>query len=993
MSNFKNDYIDVDDNSTMGVAVVGVDEQYGRWQYSCNQTGSTRTWHYFVGDTYESVVTVRLPRPDKATLLADYCRIRFLPNIHFNSEFDTLGNTRTHMPFVRLLGWDQTSTVEGVGRYGVNTTLQSASIIGEFGSTIRTAEIDVVSVNDAPILHLNGTASENYETTFVEDLLGVPAVSRGLTLIDNDHAFIHTVTLQIVNVSRLSDVHSVNPDWSGRVPDNTSDDDICNGASLRREKLLVDLSNTKLNSTVRSYCPYVLELSAESPSGALVSDFEKALLSTIYNNSLEEPNPADRLIVVSVFDGVGWSQNVYTLLHIQLVNDNPILDLNGPGPDDHFFVNYTEGDVAVPLVDVDALSLTDHDDGLLEWVRISLNDSPDDHHELINVTLVSENITAEFDVDNNTLLLSGSASVQEYESVLRSATYTNTFANVGFPSDRDRRIDFVVSDGRALSRTASSYIYFTRVNDRPFLDLNGAVVGQDFATRFREEMGPVSLCTPDVEVFDIDNTTLAFITVEITNIMDGASEVLSVSTVVESQVESYNAFSQEKVRRRVTLTPNVTYDAVNGLMIIRGLDTLSEYAKVLATLTYNNLKDEPDFTTRSIRISLNDGLLESVNRTTTVTVTPENDSPRLSLTAPIYHHLIDEDVAPSRNRYFTVQQMASPLIEDDDANSPEGVAIVAINNTNGKWRYQTLGVWRDIPPVSMSMALLIGAMVGNNLRFEPNADYHGPTTLEFVAWDGSNGLKDGDLANATSASHLDPFSDNRREFELTVVPVNDAPLLDSSVQLRLTTIREDSVAERNNSGDDVSILLRAWGGDVDVPVVRDRGVAIISVDNSNGYWQFTTNAGLVWQNMGTPTNASALVLGSAPSGSNRVRFVPNKDFNGGAWLEVKMWDRNSSEASGTLNVNTLTSDPVTGTFSTTSSVALLTIDPVNDSPVLTGNSELFAIDEDPIINLGTPVQDIVNNIWVDIDGVCRGVAVNWHLQRSKPLLWRVAVHL
>src|SRR5262249_13384429 len=57
------------------------------------------------------------------------------------------------------------------------------------------------------------------------------------------------------------------------------------------------------------------------------------------------------------------------------------------------------------------------------------------------------------------------------------------------------------------------------------------------------------------------------------------------------------------------------------------------------------------------------------------------------------------------------------------------------------------------------------------------------------------------------------------------------------------------------------------------------GIAVIAADTSNGVWEYSTDRGVTWQDMGEVSEASALLLdGSGPN--TLVRFRPSADFSG-----------------------------------------------------------------------------------------------------------------
>ena len=947
-------YADVDVDFVVGVAVTRVDNANGVFQYTCNRTAILQ-WSNFIGDLVYGQFVPPLPLRSRSTLLAGYCRIRFLPNENFNTVYDVMHMPRpvADRPTVGLLAWDRTGATAGFDtRYGVDATATGPCVTGPFSCVERTMSVHIRTVNDIPVLMLNSTA-DNYEATYVEDTLGAAVVTAEMSLIDVDHALLQSVTLIVHNATELPNLANITVDYSNTTLNDTdSSDPICNGSATRREELLIDLSSTSLIASVRSYCPYVMILSAASGDGAPVAQYQHALRTLRYNNSIEEPSDQDRLVIFSVDDGIDRSETRYTLLHVQPVDDVPSLDLNGDDLDLNFFVNYTEGDGAVPIVSTTDLRILDHDNLFLQWARIDLVTAPDRASEHLNVTIPPSitGIRAEFAVENNTLMLTGQASLADYELVLRTVTYINTEYSTGFPSDDDRQVDFTISDGSSESVVVSSFIMFTRINDRPYLDLNGDTSGQDYVQNYYEQRGPVAICDPSLEIIDIDNVTLDSITIRIVNIQDGMNEVLAVSSLVDSEVLQRDDYSQQRIVQRTHLTPNVTYDAIQGMMVIRGLQSLDDFRRILVTLTYDNLRDEPTAVARQISIVLNDGLVDSLTRTTTMNIVLINDSPVLSATLPLINPLVDEDALEATTNGFNVETMADLLISDvDDLINPvevKGIAIVFVNNTNGRWQYRTntRRTYADIATsTSYDLALHLFSNTASELRFLPNSDYNGPTTLEFVAWDRSNGYGDGDVTNATAVNVTDAYSHNSRTLVMTVVPVNDAPLINSAAIVLLSNINED---DRNSSGDAVSVLLQAWSDDVDGVAEENRGVAIVSGTTLSGHWEFSTNAGVSWTVIGAVSASSALVLWNTPAASNRVRFVPAQDFNGQVTLNFRVWDRNSTEASGTLGVDTNT-DVVTGPFSSGTATARLTVDPVNDSPRFTSDMELLTILEDP----------------------------------------------
>ena len=91
----------------------------------------------------------------------------------------------------------------------------------------------------------------------------------------------------------------------------------------------------------------------------------------------------------------------------------------------------------------------------------------------------SSGITGSFTGD--TLTLTGTATLAEYQAALRSVTYRSTSEE---PSGATRQIAFTVNDGNSNSAAVTRATAVTPVNDAPALQTSGG------ATAFAEGSGP-----------------------------------------------------------------------------------------------------------------------------------------------------------------------------------------------------------------------------------------------------------------------------------------------------------------------------------------------------------------------------------------------------------------------------------------------------------------------------------------------------------------------
>ena len=988
-------YNDVDDNAMKGVAVIAVDERFGNWQYTCESTYPIQ-WRDFIGDIIYNVTLPKLPTADKATLLLDSCLIRFLPDENFNTEYDLDGYIRPSgdKPYLKVRGWDNTGATMGrSGTYGNDATYATHSTTNEYSHTTEQVYIDVISINDIPVLHLYNATFSSYAVTFIEDGAPVSIIGDELTLIDQDHARLIDVNITLYGSYGTSDGYlnisssqfssgpesndTMVPNKPPRVFNNTFLEMYCDGQIERREQLLIDVTDTDLAFEVTSYCPFSIQIYPNESLGLNTihkAQFEKVLRTLKYENRIEEPAGGVRIVEFLVSDGVGLSITARTTVNVLIINDAPMLDLNKYVPDINNFVVYSEGSGPLHLVNDTGLVIIDYDDNYLQYARIELTNHPDGGNESLNANLTGT--TLKMTYENFTLTISGNATIGVYNEVLTSVTYDNKYSNPGNPDESIRLVEFYLSDGSKESVVAVTSISFLGVNDAPYLDINGALSGVDSVVEFREEQGPVRLVDQSVIVHDEDNTTLAFVTAEILFVEDVGLEFLEVSNVTISSVLERNNQNTPELYQVRNIIPMVSYNITSGQLNISGLDSLMDYAEILKTITYNNLADEPTLLNRTVVFILNDGDLESSEVYATVIMTPINDSPRFN-NHPIIQPFMFED---QPDNGVSIYDVAYDLIEDDDEtdevadNDIRGIAIIDADLSNGEWQFQVRGnssMWHTVhEDIGIERGILLRATADNFVRFLPNQDFYGNTTLKFVAWDASDGLPDGAERMALSENDTNAFSFEMRTLTLEVRPVNDAPVLNTSIEPRMTSILEDSVAEWPTNGDDVSLFLVALITDVDVdPPAEELGIAIINTETLNGIWQYSIDGGATWSNISTSVaEDNALVLTSLPIDQNRVRFFPNKDFNGEVMFSFKIWDLTDNLTSGTAGIDTRT-DATVGPYSTESTTAHLTVEPVNDSPVISGNTSLSSFSEDTTINLnlGDFISSILDSVFMDVD--------------------------
>lgn len=122
--------------------------------------------------------------------------------------------------------------------------------------------------------------------------------------------------------------------------------------------------------------------------------------------------------------------------------------------------------------------------------------------ESLAATTTGTSISAAYNSGTGVLTLSGTDTVANYQTVLRSITYSNTSDN---PTTTNRTINVVATDTNGVaSNTATTTLSVTRVNDAPVIGSNGG--GASGSVSVRETLVAVTT----VAASDVEGTSLAY---------------------------------------------------------------------------------------------------------------------------------------------------------------------------------------------------------------------------------------------------------------------------------------------------------------------------------------------------------------------------------------------------------------------------------------------------------------------------------------------------
>ena len=300
----------------------------------------------------------------------------------------------------------------------------------------------------------------------------------------------------------------------------------------------------------------------------------------------------------------------------------------------------------------------------------------------------------------------------------------------------------------------------------------------------------------------------------------------------------------------------------------------------------------------------------------TAVVSAANDAPRRSQATVTHGNSAEDSAAPLDSSVSGLFLAAfTDAIDDRTASNGSaadalaGIAVTANgSDARGAWEYQLNGstTWTAVGARTDATALLLSA--DDRLRFTPAAHFNGPApTLTAHLIDASGGAIAGggtaDLSGAGATGGGTRISDAaiRVTLQHTVTAVNDAPV--ASGLAVLAGIAEDS-AQTDIPGDTVSNLFTARFSDATDLVSGGSGansLAGIAITGNaataaQGVWQWSSDGGTVWTDVGARTEATALQIRQ----DHKLRFVPAQDFNGDApALTVRLIDSSATVTTGT----------------------------------------------------------------------------------------------
>jgi VCBS repeat-containing protein len=326
------------------------------------------------------------------------------------------------------------------------------------------------------------------------------------------------------------------------------------------------------------------------------------------------------------------------IINIGSVNDAPVLDAHSGS------LSYTENQAAT-VIDT-AITVSDVDSANLAGATVQITGNFVSGQDVLGFTN-QNGIVGSYNAATGVLMLTGQASLAQYQAALQSVTYFNSSDN---PSSQTRTIRYQVNDGSApnnLSNVVTATVAIAPVNDAPVITSGAA------AARVSEEGLPNSVVDTLPTDLDTTNSTSASGTLPASD-ADGDPLTMTLGTPTGSLTSGGTTIlwtfqdSDHTLIGKAGTTTIVTATITNA----------GAYNVTLSGPIDHSMADQEDTKTFSIPINVFDG---HTMTSTTLSVTVEDDSPKA---APVE---VSVDTTDSKTNVMLILDVSGSM------DSPSGV--------------------------------------------------------------------------------------------------------------------------------------------------------------------------------------------------------------------------------------------------------------------------------------------------------------------------------
>jgi hypothetical protein len=330
---------------------------------------------------------------------------------------DTLANYQAALRTVRYANANQNPDT-------ATRTIAFSATDGTDSSAPATKTLSVARVNDAPTVTTTAGAS-----SFTEDQAAGTIVDAGVTVADVDNTTLASATVAITsNFNAAQDV--------------------------------LQFTNTATITGALNTAGDTLTLSGADT----LANYQAALRSVRYANTSQAPTTATRTHTFSVSDGAASSTNTPRTKDVGVVsvNDAPALSPAGA-------VTFTENGTATPAA-ADAVAIApdltaaDVDSASLTGATVQITGGYKSGEDVLSYTTTNGVAGS---VSGDTITLTGSHTLADYQAALRAVTYRDS-SNA--PDTGTRTIRFVADDGQGVNHASAPLdrtVDVVAVNDAP----------------------------------------------------------------------------------------------------------------------------------------------------------------------------------------------------------------------------------------------------------------------------------------------------------------------------------------------------------------------------------------------------------------------------------------------------------------------------------------------------------------------------------------------
>ena len=613
--------------------------------------------------TYETVGSVS---EESAVVLGPYNLIRWIPRPDQNGR-----------AYLTIKGWDTTNGI-AYGTRGVDTTLSTGDT--SFSLDSVNGSITITAINDPPIILLGGN-EVNYSTTYTESGPSIFVSNPNATIIelDAEDLFLSNLIVSISGIGGRCDL----PDFG-----------VSNDRLSYLNTTLVPLDEITLERSGQACIRY-------SFLGTMsVFNWQTFITMIRFSISDEEPSDHTRELAFVISDRLSTSVPAYVSIDVDLVSDIcPDVSLASSGP-----VNYREHDPPV-LLDT-LLNVTDADrNSLIASANVQIMATPNDPCSTCVLRVPSNftlGITAVFDQSTLTLTLTGPASPQAYQDLLRMVT----FMDVGDePSFNLVAVRFTVMDpilttcDRAM---ADIGVMIEHINDNsPIIFLNYPI-SQDYLVMYIEGTGTVHVTGMMVNIIDVDGIE---------------SDTYRVRIAIESNCEP----SEDRLVFPTNGGSNIVsqYNESTCDLTVEGASSVLE--EDLSGLLYQNIdNDNPSLTNRSIVFTVMDDTLDPTLSQSVIIIVTENDRPLIDL--DVANPVSSDAFQLLTTEFVSITGPSGGSITDPDGDFLVGMTLVlteidTAGNPLMERTDQAFEVLELTPPTTLDQFGLSGTFIPQSGQF------------------------------------------------------------------------------------------------------------------------------------------------------------------------------------------------------------------------------------------------------------------------------------